>query len=55
MQRRVKVDPSLIPPAEVQNLAATVLNLVRGLSEDPVFMAEFEDWKKRGEHLKYSI
>lgn len=52
---RVKIDTSLIPPADVQNLATTFLEFVKGLCEDSEFMREFEEWKERGEHLKYSL
>lgn len=51
----VKIDSSLIPPAEVHNLAVTFLEFVKGLCEDPIFIAEFEEWKARGEHKKYSV
>lgn len=50
----VRIDPSLIPPADANNLAYAFLDLAMKLSEDPDFMREFEEWKARGEHKKYT-
>ena len=54
-RQKVKIDTSLIPSADVQNLAHTFLDFVRAKSEDPEFMREFEAWKARGEAKKYSL
>ena len=43
------IDPSLIPAAETQNLAMTLLAAMKRFYEDPAAMAEFREWKIKKE------
>lgn len=47
MQNPMEIDPSFIPQADVQNLAATFLSAVKRFYEDPKNAAEFQEWKQR--------
>lgn len=49
MQDPKGIDLSLIPPAEIQNLAATFLDAVKSFYEDPGNEAKFQAWLRRRE------
>lgn len=47
MENPMDIDPSLIPPAEIQNLTMSFLSAVKRFYEDPVNAAEFQEWKRQ--------
>ena len=47
IQNPMEIDPSLIPQAEIQNLAISFLTAVKRFYEDPKNAAEFQEWKQR--------
>ena len=49
MQDPKGIDLSLIPPADIQNLAATFLDAVKSFYEDPGNEAKFQAWLRRRE------
>ena len=49
MQDPKEIDLSLIPPADIQNLAATFLDAVKSFYEDPGNEAKFQEWLRRRE------
>ena len=52
MQDPKGIDLSLIPPAEIQNLAATFLDAVKSFYEDPGNEAKFQAWSRRREEQR---
>jgi len=52
MQDPKGIDLSLIPPAEIQNLAATFLDAVKSFYEDPGNEAKFQAWLRRREEQR---
>ena len=49
MQDPKGIDLSLIPPADIQNLAATFLDAVNRFYEDPGNEAKFQEWLRQRE------
>lgn len=56
MQDPKEIDLSLIPPAEIQNLAATFLDAVKSFYEDSGNEAKFQEWlRRREEQMKQAV
>ena len=47
MEAQMRIDPSLIPPAEMRNLAATFLEAAKRFYENPENVKEFKEWQEK--------